>query len=129
MIPPSINLIVYGFLTESSIPQLFLAGLVPGLFLAGLFMADHRDPLHCETELGGPRRSSSWGENFAGLADLLPILGLFAAIVGSIYAGWATPTEAATVGVAIALVIAAHQKALSRAMLPMPCAVRSRHRP
>ena len=117
MIPPSINLIVYGFLTESSIPQLFLAGLVPGLFLAGLFMAVTAILCVVKPELGGPRRSSSWGERFASLADLLPIFGLFAAIVGSIYAGWATPTEAATVGVAIALVIAAHQKALSRAMI------------
>ncbi|POF29647.1 TRAP transporter large permease [Roseibium marinum] len=117
MIPPSINLIVYGFLTESSIPQLFLAGLVPGLLLAGLFMVTTIILCVIWPSLGGPRRSSTAAEKLAGLADLLPIFGLFAAIVGSIYAGWATPTEAATVGVAIALLIAAHQKALTWEML------------
>ncbi|MCV0425611.1 MAG: TRAP transporter large permease [Roseibium sp.] len=117
MIPPSINLIVYGFLTESSIPQLFLAGLVPGLFLAALFMLITVILCIFKPSLGGSRQSSSVGEKLEGLTDLLPILGLFGAIVGSIYAGWATPTEAATVGVAIALMIAAHQKALNWNML------------
>ncbi|MEL7528654.1 MAG: TRAP transporter large permease [Pseudomonadota bacterium] len=117
MIPPSINLIVYGFLTESSIPQLFLAGLIPGLFLAGLFMLITVIICVFKPSLGGPRQSSTLKEKLDGLADLLPIFGLFAAIVGSIYAGWATPTEAATVGVAIALLIAAHQRALNWEML------------
>ena len=117
MIPPSINLIVYGFLTESSIPQLFLAGLVPGLLLAGLFMLITVIMCVARPALGGPRRSSSLKAKLEGLTDLLPILGLFAAIVGSIYAGWATPTEAATVGVAIALLIAAQRKALNWQML------------
>ncbi|CTQ52246.1 Neu5Ac permease [Roseibium album] len=117
MIPPSINLIVYGFLTESSIPQLFLAGLVPGLGLAALFMAITVVLCVLKPSLGGPKRSSTLREKLEGLTDLLPIFGLFGAIVGSIYAGWATPTEAATVGVAIALMIAAHQKALDWDML------------
>jgi len=117
MIPPSINLIVYGFLTESSIPQLFLAGLIPGLALAGLFMLITVLLCIFKPSLGGPKRPSSFAEKLSGLGDLLPILGLFAAIIGSIYAGWATPTEAATVGVALALLIAAQQKALSWEML------------
>ncbi|MFN3227232.1 MAG: TRAP transporter large permease [Hyphomicrobiales bacterium] len=117
MIPPSINLIVYGFLTESSIPQLFLAGLIPGLLLALMFMAITAILCIIKPSLGGPSRSSSWGERFAGLSDLLPILFLFGAIVGSIYTGWATPTEAAAIGVAIALLIAAVNKGLSVRML------------
>lgn len=117
MIPPSINLIVYGFLTESSIPQLFLAGLIPGLALAGLFMLITVLLCIFKPSLGGPKRPSSLAEKLSGLGDLLPILGLFAAIIGSIYAGWATPTEAATVGVALALLIAAQQKALNWEML------------
>lgn len=109
MIPPSINLIVYGFLTETSIPQLFLAGLVPGLLLALLFMAATAVICAFRPDLGGARRRFSWREKLAGLVDLVPILVLFAAIVGSIYAGWATPTEAAAVGVAIAfLIVLAH---------------------
>lgn len=117
MIPPSINLIVYGFLTESSIPQLFLAGLLPGLLLALMFMAITAILCTIKPSLGGPSRSSSWAERVAGLRDLLPILFLFGSIVGSIYTGWATPTEAAAIGVAIALLIAAFNKGLSLTMV------------
>lgn len=117
MIPPSINLIVYGFLTETSIPKLFLAGLVPGLLLALLFMVMTAIVCGIKPSLGGPGTKVSWSRRIAGLKDLLPLLGLFGAIVGSIYAGWATPTEAAAVGVGISFIIAGTQKALSREML------------
>lgn len=117
MIPPSINLIVYGFLTETSIPKLFLAGLVPGLFLAFLFMLITAILCFFKPSLGGPGIKADWGRRIAGLVDLIPLLGLFATIVGSIYAGWATPTEAAAIGVAMAFVIAAAQKAISLRML------------
>ncbi|MEP3279461.1 MAG: TRAP transporter large permease [Stappiaceae bacterium] len=117
MIPPSINLIVYGFLTESSIPQLFLAGLVPGLLLALLFMLVTAVLCMINPSLGGPGRHSSWSQKFAGLRDLAPILGLFAIVIGSIYAGWATPTEAAAVGVAIAILIALQLGKVSKAMI------------
>ncbi|WP_289036635.1 TRAP transporter large permease [uncultured Roseibium sp.] len=117
IIPPSINLIVYGFLTESSIPQLFLAGLLPGLLMALLFMIFTVILCVLWPSLGGPRRPSAWRERFVGLLDLIPIFGLFAAIVGSIYAGWATPTEAAAIGVGIALAIAVQQRAFSLDML------------
>ncbi len=117
MIPPSINLIVYGFLTETSIPKLFLAGLVPGLLLALLFMAVTAIVCGVKPSLGGPGTKVSWSRRIGSLKDLLPLLGLFGAIVGSIYAGWATPTEAAAVGVGISFIIAGTQKALSREML------------
>lgn len=106
MIPPSINLIVYGFLTETSIPQLFLAGIVPGLALAIMFSLVTVGICMIKPELGGPQRRFPFSEMVAGLVHLVPILVLFAAIVGTIYLGWATPTEAAAVGVAIALIIA-----------------------
>ena len=117
MIPPSINLIVYGFLTETSIPKLFLAGLIPGLLLALLFMVVTALLCVLRPSLGGPGLSRSWAQRFAGLIDLLPLLVLFGAIVGSIYAGWATPTEAAAVGVAMAMLIAAGQRALTLGMI------------
>jgi len=117
MIPPSINLIVYGFLTETSIPKLFLAGLVPGLLLAVLFMVVTAVFCTIKPSLGGPNVKVSWNQRIAGLADLIPLLGLFGTIVGSIYAGWATPTEAAAIGVAMAFAIAAAQKAISMEML------------
>lgn len=106
MIPPSINLIVYGFLTQTSIPQLFLAGLVPGILLALFFMATVAAICIVRPKLGGPRRVFPLSQMIMGLAELLPIILLFSAIIGSIYKGWATPTEAASVGVGGAFVIA-----------------------
>lgn len=107
MIPPSINLIVYGFLTQSSIPQLFLAGLVPGLLLAVGFMAVTALICTIRPELGGTRRVFPLPEMLRALGRLLPIILLFTVIIGSIYRGWATPTEAASVGVFGAIVTAA----------------------
>ncbi len=117
MIPPSINLIVYGFLTETSIPKLFLAGLLPGFLLALLFMAVTALLCTLKPSLGGPGLKANWKRRITGLADLVPLLGLFGTIVGSIYAGWATPTEAAAIGVAMAFIIAGTQRALSMSML------------
>jgi tripartite ATP-independent transporter DctM subunit len=117
MIPPSINLIVYGFLTETSIPQLFLAGLIPGLLLALLFMCVTVIMCIIKPSLGGPGVSADWNRRLASLVDLVPLFTLFGVIVGSIYAGWATPTEAAAVGVAMAFAIAASHRAISREML------------
>ena len=117
MIPPSINLIVYGFLTETSIPQLFLAGLVPGLLLALLFMCVTVIMCLIKPSLGGPGVNVDWNRRLTSLIDLVPLLTLFGVIVGTIYAGWATPTEAAAVGVAMAFAIAATHKSLSREML------------
>lgn len=117
MIPPSINLIVYGFLTETSVPRLFLAGLVPGLMLAALFMAVTALLCVLRPSLGGPRRGAPWRRRLAATADLVPVLLLFAAVVGSIYAGLATPTEAAALGVAMAFAIAAARRTLGLAAI------------
>jgi C4-dicarboxylate transporter DctM subunit len=107
MIPPSINLIVYGFLTQTSIPRLFLAGLVPGLALALGFMAITILICLVRPSLGGTRRVFSFSEMLRALLQLIPIVLLFTVIIGTIYKGWATPTEAAAVGVAGAVLIAA----------------------
>lgn len=117
LIPPSINLIVYGFLTETSIPRLFLAGIVPGVLMALLFMAVTAGLCLVRPALGGPTRRFSWPERIASLVHLVPIALLFIIVIGSIYAGWATPTEAAAVGVAVALAIAAANGGVSASML------------
>lgn len=106
MIPPSINLIVYGFLTQTSIPKLFLAGLIPGLVLAFGFMLITIIICILRPSLGGERRVFRTSEMVKALFELLPIILLFTVIIGSIYKGWATPTEAAAVGVAGAILIA-----------------------
>lgn len=107
MIPPSINLIVYGFLTQTSIPRLFLAGLVPGLALAFGFMLITVIICLIRPSLGGQRRVFPLSEMLRALLHLVPIILLFTIIIGTIYKGWATPTEAAAVGVAGAIAIAA----------------------
>jgi len=117
MIPPSINLIVYGFLTQSSIPQLFLAGLIPGLALALAFLIVTAIICTIRPDLGGQRRLFPFAQMARALLDLIPIIILFGLIVGSIYRGWATPTEAAAVGVAGALLIAAAFGGVSLAMM------------
>lgn len=106
MIPPSINLIVYGFLTETSIPRLFAAGLVPGLLLAVLFILGTALICLLWPAMGGPKSHHSWHARFSNLRHLLPVLVLFGVVIGSIYAGWATPTEAAALGVIGAMMIA-----------------------
>jgi len=117
LIPPSINIIIYAVLTDTSIPKLYLAGIVPGLGLALLFMLFVAICCIVKPSLGGRTENFSWGERLASLVDLLPPLGIFLVVVGSIYAGLATPTEAASLGVVAALGLAAFYRKLSIAML------------
>jgi len=117
MVPPSINLIVYGFLTQTSIPQLFLAALIPGIALAVSFIVVTAILCTLKPGLGGERRSFPLAPMLRALIDLMPILLLFAVIIGTIYNGWATPTEAAAVGVAGAFAIALAVRGVSWRML------------
>lgn len=107
LIPPSIVMIVYGVSAEVSIARLFLAGVVPGLMLMALFMAyvaywAMRHPDRVPNE----RIDMPILKRFAALARLMPVVLLIITVIGSIYTGIATPTEAAAVGVLGALVIA-----------------------
>lgn len=113
LIPPSINLIVYGFLTNTSIPQLFMAGIVPGILLSLIFMFCILVLCTLKPSLGSDRRSASWSERLISLKDLLPVLFIFVIVIGSIYAGYATPTESAALGVIAALILAASHGKLS----------------
>ncbi|WP_462383037.1 TRAP transporter large permease [Pseudomonas sp. Marseille-QA0892] len=117
LLPPSINLVLYGVLTNSSVPQLYLAGIVPGLLLAGLFMLVIVVACVLKPSWGGHRVTASWRDRVTGLVHLLPPLGIFLLVVGSIYAGLATPTEAAALGVVGALILAAFFRRLSVAMM------------
>lgn len=117
LIPPSINLILYGVLTNTSVPQLYLAGFIPGILLAALFMLTIGIACSIRPAWGGHRVKASWRRRFRSLVDLLPPLGLFLLVVGSIYAGLATATEAAALGVLGALVLAAFSRRLTLSML------------
>ena len=117
LIPPSINLIVYGLLTEMSVPKLYLAGFIPGFLLALLFMGTVLIACLIRPKFGGEPVRSSWRLRITSLVDLLPPLFLFMLVIGSIYAGIATPTEAAALGVVGALLLSAWTKTLSVEML------------
>jgi tripartite ATP-independent transporter DctM subunit len=113
LIPPSINMIVYGVLTETSIPKLYLAGFIPGLVLATLFSLTVLIFCIVRPQLAGRRTSATWEQRLTALPDLLPPLIIFLAVIGSIYAGWATATESAALGVIAALAIAAWNRRLT----------------
>src|SRR5690606_12918361 len=117
LIPPSINLIIYAVLTDTSIPKLYLAGIIPGLGLALIFMVTVVIFCLVRRDWGGQTLTATWPERFRSLIDLLPPLGIFLVVVGSIYAGLATPTEAASLGVVAAMALAAAYRRLSIAMM------------
>ena len=117
LIPPSINMIVYGVLTDSSIPKLYLAGFIPGLVLAGLFSLTVLFICLLRPELGGRRTRTDWKARIRALPDLIPPLVIFLAVIGSIYAGLATATESAALGVIAALGVAAWHRRLTVKML------------
>jgi C4-dicarboxylate transporter, DctM subunit len=117
LIPPSINLIVYGALTDSSIPKLYLAGIIPGVVLASLFSLTVLIVCLLRPSLGGKRTHTNWRARVRALPDLIPPLLIFLAVIGSIYAGLATATESAALGVIAALGVAAWHRRLSVRML------------
>ena len=81
LIPPSINLVLYGVLTNSSVPKLYLAGIIPGFLLAGLFILTIMLACLFKPEWGGKKISASWGERCRSLWNLLPPLGIFFLVV------------------------------------------------
>ena len=128
LIPPSLIMIIYGVLAEASIIKLFIAGIAPGLVLAALYsayvgMRTWLSPGLAPTHTG----QISWHERMTGLAELFPVALLIAAVIGSLYLGFASPTEAAAVGVLGAIAIAAWQSQLTRSRLwtALLCAVRT----
>ena len=100
LIPPSINMIIYSVLSHTSVVDLYAAGFIPGFLLAVLFSGIVLiSVLLVPSLVQGDRTTGSlWAARFKGLPHLLPPLGLFFVVVGSIYAGLATPTEAAALG-------------------------------
>ena len=117
LIPPSINMIVYGVMTETSIPQLYLAGFIPGFTLAGLFSLTVLLACWWRPHWGGEAVKTSWSARLRGLPDLVPPLIIFVIVIGSIYAGLATATESAALGILGALALAAWKRRLTWTML------------
>ncbi len=114
LIPPSITLIIYGVAVNESIAKLFIAGILPGLMLAAMFMAYVMGwSLATRQSDDFAAERYGWGERVRALGQLLPVLALILAVMGAIYTGIATATEAAVLGVAGALVLSALQGELT----------------
>ncbi|HEU4381535.1 MAG TPA: TRAP transporter large permease subunit [Hyphomicrobiaceae bacterium] len=117
LIPPSIVFIIYGVLVEESIGKLYLAGFVPGFMMAFAFMVLIALQAIRKPSIAPKVPPSTWRERLVGLGSLLPILFLMALVLGTIYTGVATATEAAAFGVCGAFLIAIVNRRISATML------------
>jgi tripartite ATP-independent transporter DctM subunit len=107
-------LIVYGVLAQQSISRLFIAGVLPGILIIGIFMAYVAIRTLLNPSLAPVEKNTlTLIEKLKASRHLIPVIGLIVSVIGSIYGGYATPTEAATVGVIGALLLAWISKSLS----------------
>ncbi len=110
LIPPSISMIIYGIIAEQSIGKLFIAGIIPGIIMSLSFMVYQvflamRRRAHDSGDTSAPRATRQ--DRLLALRDLIPVAILILIILGSIYTGIATPTEAAALGVIASLLLSA----------------------
>ncbi len=105
LIPPSTVMIIYGILTEQPIATLFIAGIIPGVLLCGLFVLAIYVITKIKPALGPPGPKFTMKERIVSLKDTWSILVLFFLVIGGLYTGWFTPSEAAGVGAFGAFVI------------------------
>ena len=117
LIPPSVNLVVYGVLTQTSIPKLYFAGFIPGIVLSAFFMLIIFIACIIRPSIDGDKVPFDLKGVIQTLPGLVPPLILFFIVVGSIYLGWATPTEAASLGVVAAMILAAMRRRLTLEIL------------
>jgi tripartite ATP-independent transporter DctM subunit len=113
LVPPSVVFIIYGIMTEQSIGKLFMAGILPGILLAGLFMLTVVIWAHLSPEVAprGPR--ADFRARMASLAGLIETLLLFLLVMGGLFLGFFTPTEAGAVGAMGSLLIAIFRRNIS----------------
>ncbi|MGX9417772.1 TRAP transporter large permease [Vibrio sp. WJH972] len=128
LIPPSIIMIIYGVLSQTSILKLFAAGLIPGLLLALLLMSyiaihavitKRRYPKSATDKNGTGK--SIWRERVDGLPSLIPFFVLMGVLLVSLYGGFASPSEAASIGVGVTLIIMAVERSLNFSRLKGAC--------
>ncbi len=117
MIPPSVIFVLYGIMTETDITKLFFAGVVPGLLAVGFYAALVAFIAHRHPDAFPAGRRYAWGERFAALRNLWPTLSLFLVVLGGMYLGFVTVTEAAGIGATGALAIGVLRGQLDRAAI------------
>jgi len=106
MIPPSVLMVIYGFIAEESIGALLLAGILPGLLQATTYTAMLLVRFRLNPKLGPPVKGITWPERIKSIKGVWGMIVLIAAVMGSMYTGLATPTEAAGIGAIGALALA-----------------------
>ena len=114
LIPPSIIMIFYGLMTETSIGALFVAGVVPGLIIALIFATTIVLIVRIDPDQGGHQVAApALAERVRALLGVLPVLGLFTVLLGGLYLGVFTPTEGSVIGVFVVLVLGFFQRSIS----------------
>jgi C4-dicarboxylate transporter DctM subunit len=113
MIPPSTVLIIYGVMTEQSIGKLFIAGILPGILLTVLFAITVVVRVWRNPALAPAAAKTSFKQKFISLSGVIEMLMLFALVMGGLFVGWFTPTEAGAVGAFGALLIAVVRRTIS----------------
>jgi C4-dicarboxylate transporter, DctM subunit len=117
LIPPSIIMVIYGLLTETSISQLFLAGFLPGLLTVAGFMLTIAVMTRIDPRLGPPATRATQRERLLALRDVWGPAALFLLVIGGLYIGVFSPTEAAGIGAVGALALSILNRSFGRAML------------
>lgn len=106
MIPPSVPLVIYAVLTQESIGKLFMAAVIPGIIAMSGYMLVIRILVTLDPKAGPASEKHSWAERLTATLAVLPVMGVFAVVIVGIYAGWANPTEAASIGAAACGILA-----------------------
>jgi tripartite ATP-independent transporter DctM subunit len=117
LIPPSIILMIYGILTQTNIGQLFVAGVLPGLLGLAMYMAVIYVIAWLRPHEAPRGESSTASERWLALKGVWPFFLLFTLIIGGLYAGLFTPTEAGGIGAGVAMMVAMLQRRMSRSIL------------
>lgn len=117
LIPPSVIMVIYGLLTETSIAQLFLAGMVPGILTVAGFMLTVTIMTRLDPRLGPPAAPSSLREKLLALRNVWGSALLFLLVIGGLYLGVFSPTEAASIGAVGALALGLLNRTITRRLL------------
>lgn len=113
LIPPSTMFIIYGMLTGESVGKLLIAGIIPGILLTTLFIVTIAIAVKVQPGLAPIGEHSSWKDRFLSLKNTIWVFALFALVIGGMYLGWFSPTEAASIGALGAFIIALIRKKMN----------------
>jgi tripartite ATP-independent transporter DctM subunit len=114
LIPPSVIFIVYGIMTEQSIGKLFVAGILPGILLSALFIVTIYILVRLNPKMGPPGPQTSFKEKVRSFSGVIEMLLIFGLVMGGLFKGFFTPTEAGAAGAFITLMLAVGRRQLSR---------------